>query len=55
MRIILDKNETEEIAYILLRDLADDPNKWDRLRKSLIWKTNISTDILNLMIETYIE
>ena len=55
MIIVLDRNEDENIAYTLIKELAADPNKWDRLRNDLIYDTSIPSDILKLMVESYIE
>jgi len=55
MKIILDQNENEEVAYIFIKELVADPNKWDRLRNDLIWKTEMSKDELDLLISIYIQ
>ena len=55
MIIVLDRNEDENIAYTLIKELAADPNKWDRLRNDLIQDTVIPRDELKLMVEIYIQ
>ena len=54
MIIILDSTEDEIVAYALIKELAADPNKWDRLRNDLIVDTPIPHDELKLMVEIYI-
>ena len=55
MIIILDKIEDENMAYSLIKELAADPNKWDRMRNDLIVDTPIPHDELKLMVDCYIE
>lgn len=55
MIIILDRTEDENMAYSLIKELAADPNKWDRMRNDLIQDTEILYDELKLMVEIYIQ
>ena len=55
MIIILDRLEDENMAYALIKELAADPNKWDRLRNDLVWQTEISYEELKLMVEIYLQ
>ena len=54
MIIILNEVEDENMAYALIKELAADPNKWDRLRNDLVWDTPIPHEELKLMVEIYI-
>ena len=55
MIIILDHTEDENMAYTLIKELAADPNKWDRLRNDLIHQTEIPHEELKLMVEIYLQ
>jgi len=55
MIIILDHTEDENMAYALIKELAADPNKWDRLRNDLIHQTEIPHEELKLMVEIYLQ
>jgi hypothetical protein len=54
MIILLDKNETVEMAEIAIADLGRDPNKMDRVKNDLFIKTEIPYDDLKLLIDIYI-
>ena len=55
MILVLDILEDENMAYALIKELAADPNKWDRLRNDLIHQTEISREELKLMVEIYLQ
>ena len=55
MIIVLDRNEDENMAYALIKELAADPNKWDRLRNDLVHQTEISSEDLKELVEIYLE
>ena len=55
MIIVLNRKENEDMAYALIKELAADPNKWDRLRNDLIHQTEIGHDELKLMVEIYLQ
>jgi len=55
MIIILDGMEDENMAYALIKELAADPNKWDRLRNDLVHQTEIPQEELKLMAEIYLQ
>jgi len=54
MIIILEDKEDETMTYALIKELAADPNKWDRLRNDLVYQTKVSHDELKLMVEIYL-
>jgi hypothetical protein len=54
MIIVLGKGETLENAYIIIKDLGSDPNKFDRVKKDLFHKTEIDQEELKLMVDIYI-
>ncbi len=55
MIIVLDSQEDENMAYSLIKELAADPNKWDRLRNDLVYQTKVSHEELKLMVEIYLK
>ena len=55
MILVLDILEDENMAYALIKELAADPNKWDRLRNDLVHQTKIPGEDLKELVEIYIE
>ena len=55
MILVLDILEDENMAYALIKELAADPNKWDRLRNDLVYQTEIPDEDLKELVEIYLQ
>ena len=54
MIILLDRNESIELAHIALTELIHDPNKIDRMKEELFYKVDTTYEDLKLMVEIYL-
>ena len=54
MIIILDKDETPELAEIALKKILNNSQELDKAREWLFWQTDLDYEDLKLVIDIYV-